>query len=81
MKKSPALWLMMTAFAAPAPALASGVPVIDGSNLTEKTVRKDKTTEIEKVDKDRFSINKSVTCSMYRPGRKDDPVAAGTSSK
>jgi hypothetical protein len=80
MKKSPALWLMMTALAAPTPALASGVPVIDGSNLTEKTVRKDKTTEIEKVDKDRFSINKSVTCSMYRPGRKDDPVAAANAN-
>ncbi|TJV89683.1 MAG: lytic transglycosylase domain-containing protein, partial [Mesorhizobium sp.] len=71
MKKSPALWLMMTALAAPVSAWAGGVPVIDGANLTEKTVRKDKTNDIEKVDKDRNSINKSVTCSMFRPGRKD----------
>lgn len=80
MKKSPALWLMMGALAAPAPALASGVPVIDGSNLTEKTVRKETTTEIEKVDKDRFSVNKSVTCSMYRPGRSNDPASAATAN-
>lgn len=80
MKNSPTLWLMMAALAAPHPALAGGVPVIDGSNLGERTVRDEKTTEIEKVDKDRFSINKSVTCSMYRPGRKDDPVAAANAN-
>ncbi|RWL75803.1 MAG: lytic transglycosylase domain-containing protein [Mesorhizobium sp.] len=80
MKKSPALWLMMTALAAPVSAWAGGVPVIDGANLTEKTVRKDKTNDIEKVDKDRNSINKSVTCSMFRPGRKDDPVSAANAN-
>ncbi|RWB39752.1 MAG: lytic transglycosylase domain-containing protein [Mesorhizobium sp.] len=80
MKNSPALWLMMTALAAPVPAWAGGVPVIDGANLTEKTIRKEKTNDIEKIDKDRHSINTSVTCSMYRQGRKDDPVAAANAN-
>ncbi|RWQ32530.1 MAG: lytic transglycosylase domain-containing protein [Mesorhizobium sp.] len=80
MENSPALWLMLTALAVPSPALAGGVPVIDGANLTERTTRDEKTTEIEKVDKDRFSINKSITCSVYRPGRRDDPVAAANAN-
>ncbi len=35
-----------------------------------------KYSEIEEVDEDRYVSNQSVTCSMYRPARKDDPVAA-----
>lgn len=80
MKNSPALWLMLTALVGPVPAIAGGVPVIDGANLTERTVRDQTTTEIEKVDKDRFSINKSVTCSVYRPGRSNDPASAANAN-
>ena len=58
-----------------APALAD-IPVKDRTVLDEREERDEKTTKIEKVDKDRFAVNKSVTCSMYRPGRKDDPVGA-----
>lgn len=76
MHKKTALCILMLSLSAPAPAWAGGVPVIDDSNLTERTDRDKKTSEIEKTDKNRFSLNKSVTCAMYRPGRKDDPVAA-----
>jgi hypothetical protein len=58
-----------------APALAD-IPVKDRTVLDEREERDEKTTKIEEVDKDRFTVNKSVTCSMYRPGRKDDPVGA-----
>ena len=57
------------------PALAD-IPTIDGTVLDEREDRDRKTSEIEKVDEDRYLTNQSVTCSMYRPGRKNDPVGA-----
>lgn len=59
------------------PELARGdVPVIDNTNLGEDQARNKTTTEIEETDLDRHTINMSVTCSMYRPGRRNDPVGA-----
>jgi len=58
-----------------APALAD-IPTIDRTVLDEREDREKKTTEIEKVDQERYVNHQSVTCSMYRPGRKDDPVDA-----
>jgi len=60
---------------AASPALAD-IPTIDGTVLNEREDRDEKTTEIEKVDQERYVNNQSVTCSMYRPGRTDDPVGA-----
>ena len=51
-----------------------------GPCSTEREERDRKTTDIEKVDKDRYTNNQSVTCSMYRPARKDDPVAAANAN-
>lgn len=73
--KTSALWLATALSAVSLPAWAQ-VPVIDGANLGTRTQRDITTSEIKGVDKDRFAINKSVTCSMYRPGRRDDPVQA-----
>jgi hypothetical protein len=61
------------------PALAD-IPTIDGTVLDPREKRDRKTTDIDEVDRDRYSKNQSVTCSVYRPGRKDDPVAAANSN-
>ncbi|MEK1930444.1 MAG: lytic transglycosylase domain-containing protein [Pararhizobium sp.] len=52
------------------------VPVIDKSILDQDTARDETTSKIEDTDKDRHTINTSVTCSMYRPSRRNDPVGA-----
>ncbi len=57
------------------PALAD-IPTIDGTVLNEREDRDRKTSEIEKVEEERYVSNQSVTCSMYRPSRKNDPVSA-----
>lgn len=77
------LWLA-ACITGPALAIASPVladiPVKDKTVLGERTERDKKTSEIEEVDKDRFTVNTSVTCSMYRPGRKDDPLSAANAN-
>ncbi|MCP1201100.1 lytic transglycosylase domain-containing protein [Notoacmeibacter sp. MSK16QG-6] len=52
------------------------IPVIDDAVLEERQKRDQTTTDIEDVNKKQYVASKSVTCSMYKPGRKDDPVAA-----
>lgn len=69
--------LMLILLATPA---AADIPTIDGTVLDERRDRDDKTTEIDKVDRDRYSNNESVTCAVYRPGRKDDPIAAANAN-
>ncbi|MBP0440411.1 lytic transglycosylase domain-containing protein [Tianweitania sediminis] len=64
---------------AASPAFAD-IPTIDGTVLDEREERDQKTGEIEKVDEDRYVNNQSVTCSMYRPGRKEDPVGAANAN-
>jgi hypothetical protein len=69
---------ILIAFAA-SPAFAD-IPTVDRTVLGEREDRERKTSEIEKVDEDRYANNQSVTCSMYRPARKDDPVAAANAN-
>ncbi|MBX3583292.1 MAG: lytic transglycosylase domain-containing protein [Rhizobiaceae bacterium] len=64
---------------AASPAFAD-IPTIDGTVLDEREDRDKKTGEIEKVGEERYVNNQSVTCSMYRAGRKDDPVAAANAN-
>jgi hypothetical protein len=52
------------------------VPVVDNTNLDEAQKRDKATSDIEKLDHDRHTIDTSVTCSMYRAGRRSDPVGA-----
>ncbi len=52
------------------------VPVLDNTNLGEDQKRDNSTTDIEDTDHNRYTIHTSVTCSMYRPGRRNDPVGA-----
>ncbi|MER9080824.1 lytic transglycosylase domain-containing protein [Mesorhizobium sp. M0895] len=59
---------------------AADIPTIDGTVLDERRDRNDKTTKIDKVDRDRYTNNESVTCAVYRPGREDDPVAAANAN-
>lgn len=80
MKRSVVLCVLSTlSFTVSGPAV-SQVPVIDGEILEEDTERKDTTTGIEKTDSDRFTVSKSVTCSMYRPGRSGDAASAATAN-
>lgn len=69
---------LLLAFAS-SPALAD-IPTIDGTVLDEREDRDQKTGQIEKVDEERYVNNQSVTCSMYRPGRKEDPVGAANAN-
>lgn len=69
---------LLVVFAA-SPALAD-IPTIDKTVLDEREGRDQKTGEIEKVDGERYVNNQSVTCSMYRPGRKEDPVGAANAN-
>lgn len=61
------------------PALAD-IPTLDGTVLDERQDRDRKTTEIVEVDKDRYVNNQSITCAMYRPARKNGPVAAANAN-
>lgn len=67
------LSILLTVVAAPA---LADIPTIDRSVLHERKDRDEKSSEIEAVDKDRYVSTRSLTCSMYRSGRKDDPAAA-----
>ena len=59
----------------PYPAMAD-VPTIDGTNFDPRDRRDKTTSNLEDTDHDRYIIHTSVTCSMYRPGQKNDPVGA-----
>ena len=61
------------------PALAD-IPTIDRTVLNEREDRDRKTAEIEEVDNGRYVNSQSVTCSMYRPARKDDPLGAANAN-
>ncbi len=80
MRKRPALWVISAlSLVEIAPAL-SQVPVIDDKVLKTDTTRDHTTTEIEKTDRDRYAVNKGMTCSIYRPGRGGDPASAATAN-
>ncbi|MEI9411900.1 lytic transglycosylase domain-containing protein [Mesorhizobium salmacidum] len=74
MRRLPLLLLLL---ASPS---AADVAIIDGSVLERRKDRNSNVTAIEKADRDRYSVDQSVTCAMYRPGRKDDPVAAANAN-
>jgi hypothetical protein len=67
--------LVVAAVEMPSSAWAD-VPVIDKTILNQDTARDETTSQIEATYKDRHTINTSVTCSMYRPSRRNDPVGA-----
>lgn len=58
----------------------ANVPVIDDTNLGERRERDKTTDDIEDTDHDRHTIHTSVTCSVYRPGRSNDPVGAANAN-
>ncbi|WP_246663556.1 lytic transglycosylase domain-containing protein [Phyllobacterium endophyticum] len=67
--------LALAVFEIPVHAWAD-VPVTDKTVLKEDTERDETTRKIETTDKDRHTINTSVTCAMHRPSRRNDPVGA-----
>jgi hypothetical protein len=68
---------LLVASALETPSIAwADVPVIDKTVLQEDSARDETTRKIQTTDKDRHTINMSVTCSMYRPSRRNDPVGA-----
>ncbi|MDX0567734.1 transglycosylase SLT domain-containing protein [Sinorhizobium medicae] len=80
MRKSPALWVISALWLGAFGTAHSQVPVLDGEVLETDTKRDQTTTEIEKTDSDRHTVSKSVTCSMYRPGRSSDAASAATAN-
>lgn len=61
------------------PALAD-VATIDGTVLDPRQQRDKTTTDLDRVDRDRYAKSQGITCALYRPGRKDDPVAAASAN-
>jgi hypothetical protein len=57
------------------PAFAD-IPTIDRTVLVPIEERARKTAEIDTVDRDRYAKGQGITCSLYRPGRTNDPVSA-----
>lgn len=80
MRKRPALVVVSTLWLGVSAPAFSQVPVIDGEVLGTDTKRDQTTTEIKKTDSDRHTVSKSVTCSMYRPGRGGDAASAATAN-
>lgn len=73
MRNSRTLTLLVAALAwGTAPPASSQVPVTDGALTSTDAVRNETTKQIEETDSRRHSVSKSVTCSMYRPGRGGD---------
>jgi hypothetical protein len=52
------------------------VPTFDNTNLDPHDKRDKTSAAIEEADHDRYTIHTSVACSMYRPGRHNDPIGA-----
>lgn len=69
--------LLLVLFASPA---AADIPTIDGTVLQKRKEGNGKIAAIEGVDQERLNNNQSVTCALYRPARKDDPVAAANAN-
>ncbi|RWA67992.1 lytic transglycosylase domain-containing protein [Mesorhizobium sp.] len=61
------------------PALAD-VATIDGTVLDPRQQRDKTTTDLDRVDRHRYGKSQGITCALYRPGRKDDPVAAASAN-
>lgn len=74
--KRAALPLLVVASIGMSELARADVPVIDNTNLRDDQARNKTTSEIEDTDHDRHTIDTSVTCSMYRPARRNDPVGA-----
>ena len=72
-------WLPVVVVLVASPAVAD-IPTVDRTVLDPRAERDRKTSDIEEVDRDRHVNNQSVTCSMYRPGRTDDPVSAANAN-
>lgn len=77
MRKRPALWLLGASLSLSVPGAAyTQVPVTDAALTGSDAARSDTTKEIKKTDSSRHAVSKSVTCSMYRPGRGGDAPSA-----
>jgi hypothetical protein len=59
---------------------AAEIPTIDATVLNERQDRNEGTAEINRVNRDRHLRDEGVTCAIYRPGRRDDPVSAANSN-
>jgi len=55
---------------------AADVPTVDDTSLDPREHRDQTTSNLESTDHDRYTIHTSVTCSVYRPGKRNDPVGA-----
>ncbi|MGX5851050.1 lytic transglycosylase domain-containing protein [Mesorhizobium sp. PL10] len=70
----------LAAFVTTGGSALADIPVRDQTVKNEREHRDETTSGIADVDKKRGAVSASVTCAMYRPGRKDDPVAAANAN-
>ncbi|MDY6961195.1 MAG: lytic transglycosylase domain-containing protein [Pseudomonadota bacterium] len=75
---APALALLVT-LSLPATGRAQ-VPVLDRGILAVDTDRSALTGQISRTDTNRNGTRAAVTCALYRPARRQDPVAAARSN-
>lgn len=81
MKGRSVLWLLSSALALSIVDPASSqVPVIDRAVLAIDTHRDRISSNIEETDYNRFSVGKSVTCSIYQPGRTGDAASTAAAN-
>lgn len=81
MNERSVLWLLSSALALSIVDPASSqVPVIDRAVLTTDTLRDRTSSNIEETDRNRFSVGKSVTCSIYRSGRTGDAASTAAAN-
>ncbi len=81
MKARSVLWMLSSSLTLSIVDPASSqVPVIDRAVLTTDTLRDRTSSNIEETDHDRFSVGKSVTCSIYRPGRTGDAASTAAAN-
>ena len=61
------------------PAFAD-IPTIDGTVLDSRLDRANSMGEIDKLERRQYANSQGISCAVYRPGRKDDPVAAANAN-
>nr|WP_250811977.1 lytic transglycosylase domain-containing protein [Neorhizobium tomejilense] len=71
-----ALTLAVAGSAVSAGIAFADVPVLDNTSLDPREQRHRTTGKIEDTNHDRHTIHTSVTCAIYRPSRRNDPVGA-----
>lgn len=80
MRRNPTLLLAAALAFGPSQPAFTQVPTTDAALTATDAERNETTNKIEDTDNRRYAMNKSVTCSMYRPGRGGDAPSAAAAN-